>query len=334
MLRRRNGDLAGVAEPPRYSAAGLPVFVIPLLLLVAAIGYLAGHNHTQGAASVPARTARSGNVVFQYPPGWSQASDAPQLAGLSLERATGVAPHGQPARAGLLVGTLPQGGAAPLPASFVGGLTRLPQTAVVELIEAQAYRYTQVPLRGFAHALTVFVIPSSVGAPTALACYAPSTSSPYMRTCEQTVTSVAVANQSQTVQLAPEPKYAAELSKAILTLDRLRVSLERELHPQITAARAEQLARRLQAGFGNAGSTLAGMQPSAPVERAQRALATAIDRASAGYASLASAASELSVPAYEAAQARVASAEASVDKALASFALLGYIKAQNVSPGA
>jgi hypothetical protein len=311
----------------------MPAFIIPLLVLVAAAGYLAGRTHSSGGSAAAARTARSANVVFQYPAGWSQASGGPQLAGLALEQATLVAPRGHAASAGMLVGSLPRGGAAPLPASFVAQLSRLPQTAIVELIEAQAYRYTQVQLRGFGEALTVFVIPSADGASTALACYAPSASSPHMRSCEQSVSAVAVANQSQTVQLAPEPKYAAELSKAILALDRLRVSLERELHPQITAARAGQLARRLQTGFGEAGSALARMQPSAPVEGAQSALAAAIEKASAGYAALASAAGELSVPAYEAAQAHVAAAEAGVNKALASFALLGYIRAENVSLG-
>jgi hypothetical protein len=334
MRHSRIGHLADVTEPLRYRAAALPAFIVPLLVLVAVFGYLVGHTHSGSGSSGVARTARGADVVFQYPPGWAPASSGPQLDGLSLSHATRVAPTGQAQRAGLLVGSLPTNDPGPLPASFVARLTRLPQTAIVNLIEAQAYRYTQLHVRGFAPTLTLFAIPNPDGASTALACYAPSSSSPYMRACEETVAAVTVAGQSQTYQLAPEPKYASELSATIRTLDRLRTSLERELHPQITAARAEQLARALAAGFGDARTALTKLEPNAPVEQAQAVLASAIGQAGAGYEALGAAVAALSVPTYEAAQARVATAEASVDKALENFALLGYIPAQSASSDA
>jgi hypothetical protein len=334
MRHLRIGHLADVAEPLRYRAAALPAFVVPLLVLVAVLGYLVGHTHAGGGTSGVARTARSTDVVFQYPLGWAPASSGPQLDGLSLSQATRVAPRGQAQHAGLLVGSLPVNDPGPLPASFVARLTQLPQTTIVNLIEAQAYRYTQLHVRGFAPTLTLFAIPNPDGASTALACYAPSSSSPYMRACEETVAAVTVAGQSQTYQLTPEPKYAAELSATIRTLDRLRTSLERELHPQITAARAEQLARALAAGFGDARTALIKLEPNAPVEQAQAVLAAAIGQARAGYEALGAAVAALSVPTYEAAQARVATAEASVDKALENFALLGYIPAQSASSDA
>lgn len=330
----RIGNLADVAEPLRYRAAALPAFVVPLLVLVAVLGYLAGHTHSGGGSSGVARTARSTDVVFQYPLGWAPASSGPRLDGLSLSQATRVAPIGQARHAGLLVGSLPVNDPGPLPASFVSRLTQLPQTTIVNLIEAQAYRYTQLHVRGFAPTLTLFAIPNPDGASTALACYAPSSSSPYMRACEETVAAVTVAGQSQTYQLTPEPKYAAELSATIRTLDRLRTSLERELHPQITAARAEQLARALAVGFGEARTALIKLEPNAPVEQAQAVLAAAIGQARAGYEALGGAVAALSVPTYEAAQERVATAEASVDKALENFALLGYIPDRSASSDA
>lgn len=325
--RARSADAADVA----HYRDGLPTVVVPLLVLVAILGYLAGHTSSKSASPVAARTARSGDVVFQYPIGWAPVSSGPSIPGLSLTQAARVAPRGQLPRAGLLVGSLPDGEAGPLPASFVTQLPRLPRIALVDLVEAQAYRYTRIGVRGFSPTLTLFVIPNAEGAWTALACYAPSASSPYMHACEQTVAAVTVAGQSQIYQLAPEPKYAAAISAAILTLDRLRVSLKRELHPQITATRAEQLARRLENGFAEAGTTLGALVPATPVAHAQEALAAAIQQARAGYGALAAAASELSVPAYETAQRRVSAAEASVDKALENFALLGYIPAQSAA---
>jgi hypothetical protein len=332
MRKLRIGRLPDVAEPLRYRAAVLPTYVIPLLVLIAVLGYFVGHRHSGGgASSAAARTARSADVIVQYPPGWSPTSDAPQLDGLSLTQATRVAPRGQAARAGLLVGSLPAGDPTPLPASFVARLAHLPQTAIVDLVEAQAYRYTQLHVRGFSSTLTLFAIPNPNGPSTALACYAPSPRSPYMRACEETVAAVTIAGQSQTYQLTPEPRYAAELSAAIVTLDRQRISLRRQLHPQIAAARAEQLARGLASGFGEASAALGRLEPNAPVERTQVALASALQDARAGYEALATAVAALSVPAYEAARARVATAETNVDKALESFALLGYIPAQSAS---
>jgi hypothetical protein len=329
----RSGRPAGAFEPIRYrpAGAGLPTFVVPLLVLVAVLGYLVGHQRSKSTPSVTARTARSGDVVFQYPLGWGPVTSGPQIAELSLAQARRVAPHGRAAQAGLIVGSLPLGEPGPLPAAFVAKLARLPRIALVDLIEVQAYRYTRLSVPGFAPTLTLFVIPNAEGAWTALACYAPSTNSPYMRACEQTVAAVTVAGQSQTYQLTPEPKYAAEISAAIVTLDRVRVSLKRELHPQITAARAAQLARGLASGFSEAGEALAKLVPSTPVEQSQEALAATIQQARAGYEALAAAAAASDVPAYEAAQSRVSAAEASVDKALENFALLGYIPAQSAS---
>jgi hypothetical protein len=334
MRRLRIGRIADAAEPLRYHAAALPTFVIPLLALVAIAGYLVGHKHSSSASSSAVRTARTADVVFQYPRGWSRVSGGPQLDGLDLTQTTRLAPKGRSAQAGLLVGSLPAREPGPLTASFVAELKQLPQVAIVSLNEAQAYRYTRARPPGFAPALTLFVIPNPGGAATAFACYAPSAGSPYMRACEATVAGVTVIGQTLTYQLTPESRYAAGLSAVIVALDKLRVSLRSELQPQISAARAKQLAQGLAASFGDAGTALSKLEPNAPVERAQATLAAALTQARGGYEALAEAVAALSVPAYEAAQQRVASAEASVDNALENFALLGYIPAESAASNA
>jgi hypothetical protein len=300
----------------RHRRRALPVAVIPVLVAVAVLGYLAGHTH-----SARVRTA---NVVLDYPPGWRGVAAGVRIPNLALARPDAIGPGGSGARAGLLVGALPPGELVPLPGKFVSRLPQAPKTEVVDLREAQAYRYTHLSVPGFAKALTIFVIPERGGQPTALACYAPSASSSYMHACERSVAALAVTGPLQGSELTPDPAYAAAISAAISTLDGLRVSLKQELRPPVSAATAQRLGRRLANGYSAAARALAGLEPSAQSAPVQSALAGAIAKAHAAYTALAAAAGEQDRAGYEAARRKVSNAEAEVDEALAIFALIGY----------
>ena len=262
--------------------------------------------------------------MFEYPAGWSPAAHAAAVPGLSLSEQTLLVPKGDAVRAGLLVGTLARDEIGPLPAGFLAALPRLPSTQIVNLLEIQAYKYALTNVPGFPEQLTIFAIPNPSGDSTVLACYAPATEPAYMRSCEQTVAGITLVGQSQAYELTPEPGYASGISGAVSGLDRLRVALKRELRPQVSAARAREIATRLAGGFATAASSLATLQPSFATQRAQTALSDAILSTHDGYVALASAAARESASAYTAAQKRIAVAEASVNRALESFALLGY----------
>jgi hypothetical protein len=307
-----------------YRRPALPVLVVPVLLAVAALGYLAGHRHSGATSPRPPRAVTTGNVVLDYPPGWRAVAAGPSIPDLALAHPSAIAPRAASTSAGLLVGALPASELAPLPRSFVAKLRRAPSTEIVNLLEVQAYRYARLSVPGFDEALSLFVIPNRGGAPTALACYAPSPSSAYMRACERSVAAATVTGQLQGYQLTPDPTYAATISEAIAALDRVRVSLKHELSPRVSAATAQRLARRLASGYATASSALAVLEPSTEAAPAQAALAGAINKAHAGYDALAAAAGEQDVTAYEAAQGDISRAEAEVDQALESFALLGY----------
>lgn len=314
---------------------GVPTVVVPVLAVIAVLGYVVGHAGGGGSREGHARTAKTANVLVEYPPGWRPApvSRSP-IPGLSLTRAQLLVPAAGASSAGLLVGTLPASEAGPLPAAFLERVRRQPQTAIVDLVELQAYRYSQLSVRGFARGLLVFVVPSPDTESAVLACYASSVASRYMRACEQTVASVTVAGQPQTYQLTPEAGYAGAVSAAIASLDGERAAIKRALRPQVSAAEAELLARRLADGYAAAGATLARLEPSLASVRAQRALTTAIAAARGGYTELAQAAAESSVPAYTAAQDHIATAENAVDRALEDFVLLGYSPALGAATGA
>jgi len=319
------GLTARRARPVPYGPRSLPAVVIPLFIAVAILGYVVGHARSGGETSEPLRTAKGAHVLIEYPIGWKPAASSTQIPGLAIERPQLIVPRAPHASAGLIVGTLAAGELGPLPRRFVSGLSRLPQTTVVDLVEAQAYRYSQFSGAGLAEPLVVFVIPNPGGHPTALACYAPTQASRYMRQCEEAVSGVTIVGQVQVYRLAPEPEYAARISTAILPLDRLRVALGRELQRQLTAQRAEQLATRLADGFAAASASVSNLEAgSAAVQPVQAALVSSVQRAGDGFKALAAAASKRDASAYTAAQKRISAAESDVDWALENFVLLGY----------
>jgi hypothetical protein len=303
--------------------------VAPALIAVAILGYLAGHSGSGGGSSrARPQVAAALNVLIEYPRGWRRASGASPIPGLTLTRQQLLAPRGAANVAGLVVGSLPASEPGPLPASFLERIRRQPQTTVVDLVELQAFRYARLSVRGFDGALVLFVVPNPAGQSTVLACYTLSASTQYMRACEQTVASATIAGQPQIIALTPDPSYANAISAAIAALDRLRVTLTRELHPQASAASAERLARRLAAGYAAAHATLARLEPSSATARAQAALSDAFAQAQSGYTALAAAAAERSASAYAAAQSRIVAAETAVDRGLENLVLLGYSGAE------
>jgi hypothetical protein len=307
-----------------YRRPALPAAVVPLLLIFAAIGYVAGHSSSQKASLSRPGTAVGGNVVLRYPAGWRAAANPVRIPNLAIAQAQAIAPNGNAAAAGLLVGTLPPEKLVPLPARFVEKLRRPPVAEIVNLQEIQAYRYTRLRVPRFGRALTVFVVPARGALPTALACYGPSARSNYMLACERSVAAVTVSGQFQAFQLTPDPDYAREISASISTLDELRVALQRELTPDVSAATAQRLASRLAQRYSTVAAALSRLEPSAGATPVQAALASAITKAREDYEALATAAGDQDAAAYSAAQAEIKRDEADVDQALESFALIGF----------
>jgi len=121
-----------------------------------------------------------------------------------------------------------------------------------------------------------------------------------------------------------QQRQASAISSAISPLDQLRASLKRELRPDVSVASARRLATELGDGFAAATRALDRLYPPPPVQPAHVALTDATRRAHEGYVALAAAIGERNVTRYETAHKAVEAAEAAVDSALGSFALLGY----------
>jgi hypothetical protein len=301
----------------------LSLLAAPLLIVVALLGYLAGHGRSAAAPAAAVektRTISTATVTLDYPAGWQPASAAPTIPGLSLAHATVVGPEGEATQAGLVTGQLPAGEPSPLPSGFVAKLHALPRTEVVSLPETQAYRYTQLNIAGFALPLTLYAIPNPGGHPTAVACYATNALVAFMRTCEQIVATLKLAVQTQSYILTPDSTYAQQVSALLGPVSAARATLRRE--PGSQPARA--VVQGLESALAQAATSLSALQSPPAAGQAHAALSNALWRARDAYAALTAAAGTGSPGAYGAARARVSTAEKSVDAALGSFALLGY----------
>jgi hypothetical protein len=308
------------------SRRSLAVAIAAVLVLVAILGYVAGHDRSR---TLPTETRRStisaAGVLLAYPSGWQQsARSAVAVPGLSLTNSVLLAPHGDGADAGLLVGQLAQSEPSLLPRAFVARMRSLPDTEVVDLVDTQSYKYPTLDIEGFDRMLDLYTIPNSKGNPTVLACYAAKSLSAYMRACEQSVATLTLAEQSSSYDLVPEPEYARRLSASIDALERQRVGARREMGAGARPRRVQELATRLAAGFAEEGVSLSLLEPPSVTGQVQAKLAQATLQARDAYRALAAAAGAESPPRAAAAQKQVDEAEANVDAELESFALLGY----------
>ncbi len=300
----------------------------PLLVAVAIVGYLVGHRHdsaTPVSAAEKTHIAYGTSVLLEYPASWgpADASSAPAIPGLPIAGAMLLAPHGSGASAGLLSGQIPGSSASPLPSGLLAQLHGSPSTEVVDLLDAQAYRYSQLSLQGYDRVLYLYVIPSPGGKDTALACYASSGESGVLRQCEQIAAGLTLVGRSPS-DLTPDAGYASSLKRLIDTLDGERQKLRGDMRATAAPSALRRLATTLAERFAVTAKELTVLEPPLPAGSAQAALAGSMLRARVAYSVLASAARAEDPAGYTTAKASVEQAETAVDGALQTFALLGY----------
>jgi hypothetical protein len=310
-----------------YFSRSASALLATAFLGIVIIGYVAGHSRSGGAAAEKTLTASATNVLLTYPVAWRTAAAAPEIQGLAIAHPLVLAPRGDATQAGLVAGQLSAGQASPLPLPLIALLRALPETTVVNLLAAQAYRYAHVDLAGFDRNLTLYAIPNPGGEETVLACYASASHTAYMGTCEHIVASLTLLGQSQTYDLTPNPSYARELGAAIAAMGAQRSSLRRELSLQQTSAAAQTAATRLASVCASAAASISKLEPASVAGAAQTTLTRSLLQTSDAYKAFAVAAAEESRTALAAARTLVDQAETSVQDALQQFALLGYRQA-------
>jgi hypothetical protein len=304
----------------------LPPVVIPVIAVVAIAGYLLGSHRSSGPPPSSSSTApvsetqiaSGSSVLLEYPAGWRPATPVPSIPGLAIVHPLLLAPEGSSTRAGLLSGQLPASASSPLPASFLALVHGIPRTEILNLTNLQAYSYSG--LNGYDRTLDVYVIPTVGVSSTVLVCYATKGYSSYLRQCGQIVAKVSLVGQQTPDELSPNAAYATQLSALIDRLEAERVKLRRDMH--VPRADVVTLATKLAHRFASAAAAVAALEPPQPASGAQVALASSLVAARDAYTALAAVGDY--PPSYPEGERRVNQAEAGVDRALESFALLGY----------
>jgi hypothetical protein len=309
----------------RWTRALSPA-VIPILVVVAIVGYLVGIHRPSTPASEEApagatRVASGSGVLLAYPSSWRPTADDQTIPGLAIAHPLLLAPGGDSARAGLVSGKIPGGAPSPLPPQFVSLVRGIPRAEVVNLANAQAYRYSK--LKGYRRALDLYVVPIAGSRPTALVCYAADGFANYLRQCEDMVSDVTLVGQTS-YNLVPDGAYAGQLGATLSALNRQRAKLRGEIHQRANLASVRPLAAGLAARFATAAAAVDALEPPQAASAAQTALTSSLTQAHDAYTALASAAAAEDAEAYEAAQRQIDQAESSVDVALKGYALLGY----------
>jgi hypothetical protein len=305
-----------------HTPRSLPTIAAPLLVVVAVFGYVAGHRRAVAPSTQGTRIASGTSIVLEYPASWQPVHGAPAIPGLSISSPLALAPGGDYAHAGLLSGKLGGGESSPLPSSFLALLRGVPRTEVVELLDVQAYRYSDLRIAGYEPTLELYAIPHPGDRPTALACYAAKGFTSELHQCEQIVLTLTLVGQSSSDDLSPDTGYARRLGTVVAALDSERLKLRREMRLSATPAALGALATSLAGRFAAAATSLGALEPPLVAASAQDALSKSIRSARDAYTALAAAGG--GAGGGEAAKARVGEAEGKVDAALEGFALLGY----------
>ncbi len=300
------------------------ISIVALFVAVAIFGYVLGNDRTRLASAAKRRSIFSASVVLAYPSGWQQASTAPTIPGLPIVHQIALAPDGNAAQVGLVLGQLPAGELSPLPKGFIAGIRQVPDTEVVDLPETQAYRYAYLSIPGFARMLRLYVVPSPGSDPTILACYASAKFSAYIRACEQIVATLTLVGQPPSYDLVPEPGYVHKLSAAIDVLNVQRGALRHAISLGAKPATVQRLAAGLASGLAGAAASISLQEPAGAAGQEQAALTGSLLRAHDAYTALATAAATHSPVRFAAARREVSEAERGIDTALDGFALLGY----------
>jgi serine/threonine protein kinase len=313
------------AERPAARPGRLGPIAILLVLAAAAVvlGFLLGNSGTGGSSPSFANSATAGPIQLRYPSGWQLGGSLPALPGTSFGNQ--VVLDRSPGAEGLTAGTVATaGGPTLLAPSFRARLAgALPPPAAVRLGTVEAYRYSDLQVRGLAGTVTVYAAPTSAGVVT-IACLSSSAAAgSFLTDCGQVAATLRLLGVTA-YPLGPSAVYGHQLS---LAFDRLRAATTgplAALHaantPRAQAAAARQVAR----AYAAAAQSLSGANVSPQLRDAQSAIVGALTHLAAAYSQAAAAAQSGSTAAYNRAGQAIGTASAALGASLRALDGLGY----------
>jgi hypothetical protein len=287
---------ASAAAPTRAAARerrGLsPALLVAILAVAAAaVGALAGGGGSKGAAGSFGNSASAGNIELSFPAAWQRMAAPPRIPGLTFSQPLALAPAQSAAATGvsLTAGEVHTTGPTLLPGSFTAQLTRgSPHADPVRLGSLQAYRYSNLAVRGLAAPVTLYVVPTTSGVVTA-ACVTGAGSQPALADdCARIAATLRLTGTSA-FPLTPSPQYAAALQRALTTLKSGAGAAQSRLAAAKTPNAQASAFDALSTAYASAATQVSKIAASPAVADINSRLAGALSETQHDYASLAAA---------------------------------------------
>jgi len=234
-----------------------------------------------------------------------------------------------PARGGLTAGeVLDAGGETLLSASFRGKVQGgLRPGDPVLLGDLQAYRYSDLSVRGLSGTLTVYAVPTSAGVATITCWAAARAQRSFPNQCAGVAATLRLVG-AKPYGLSPSGAYASLLSGAFDRLGSATSTPARQLSAASTPSAQANAAQRLAQAYTQADTDLKAATISPALRDANGAVVGALGELAGGYSRAAAAARSGAGATYDSASQEIRRGTTALHAALRGLAGLGY----NVTP--
>ncbi|MEA2221039.1 MAG: hypothetical protein QOJ35_3665, partial [Solirubrobacteraceae bacterium] len=321
-------DATRVSAPPAVAAAPtrgrLAVAIAAVAAMVAAgvAGVVVGGGG-QKAAPVAANVAATGGLSLRFPTEWETLPAPPEIPGLPFQDRIAIGPRAASGRQALLAGRVTASGTRLLPAKLVAGQdgTDAPHDAV-RIGKADAFRFANLHPAGLTGAATIYLLLTDRGR-TAIACYAATPSPAFDRSCADVAASLELTG-AKALDLAPSPRYATALTRALADAASMRTAGGRRIAAAKTSVAQAAAAGDLAKAYAAAARRLRQLPAPVVARDANGAIATALDDTGAAFSRAATAARTHDRGGYRRAGAAVRRADAALRSAVGALGQLGY----------
>ncbi len=309
------------SEPPtREQGRGgwfIPAVVVAALI-AAAIGVALGGG---GGSSQPfSDSASAANIELSFPSTWQRVSSAPTIPGVDFSQTIALQRSGSR----LLAGEVNASGPSLLESSLLSLLGHAPPSpSVVRLGSIDAYRYSDLAVRGLAGTLTLYVAPTTTGVATIACLGGGPAAGTVTRECAQIAATLRL-NSASAFALTPSPQYASALSGTLASLQGSLGPLSGRLASAVDASAQAAAAAALARAFHSAGVSVSRLTASPAVRGTNANLADGLQAIGGGYGALSSAAKAEDQSAYTQAARALSAAHTKVSSALSELRKAGY----------
>jgi len=259
-----------------------------------ALGVLVALLTGGGPAALDAK-AGIGELGFDVPATW-QETTPPAVPGIPAEAALGVsAPGGT-----LMAAMVSDATADLLPEDLVRAIEgKRPKPDAVKLGTHEALRSSDLRVRGVEGRLTVYAVPTNLGAATVLCLDRADAPETFAETCRRSAATLRLTD-AKSLKLAPQPGYARDVSKALSELGEQRGRIDAAMRTTKSDRGRAGLLADAALAYKAAAKALGKIAPGPRERAAHEALTDAVGVAGRAYERTASAARRSDRVAYEA----------------------------------